>query len=312
MKSHTPTQNRRAFTLIELLVVIAIIAILAAILFPVFAQAKAAAKRVSDLSNVKNIGLGTQIYTTDVDDTVPPMWQVQNWGNPREQHVIWKDSVLPYIKNGGVYPKPGSPPTPSSERGDGGIFKSPVFDQAWATNNLPAGSSGDATTRFPRSYAINNDAGKNEGMGSAEDDGTTHWYTEKRTIWPKVEPTNGTVQNQGGSGNMTALERPANTVMITGIRAPWPNIKAIEVAFECTADGNGYGGTGIACMRGVGNGLLNLAYFDGHAKAVKPSRAVADDAFDLYKPGAMVDGPDDFGGQNWVQKEIAKIKEWRN
>ena len=36
--------HRRAFTLIELLVVIAIIAILAAILFPVFAQAKMAAK----------------------------------------------------------------------------------------------------------------------------------------------------------------------------------------------------------------------------------------------------------------------------
>jgi len=44
---------KRAFTLIELLVVIAIIAILAAILFPVFAQAKLAAKATSDLSNIK-------------------------------------------------------------------------------------------------------------------------------------------------------------------------------------------------------------------------------------------------------------------
>jgi prepilin-type N-terminal cleavage/methylation domain-containing protein len=50
--------QRRAFTLIELLVVIAIIAILAAILFPVFAQAKAAAKKTQDLSNVKNISTG--------------------------------------------------------------------------------------------------------------------------------------------------------------------------------------------------------------------------------------------------------------
>jgi len=48
----------RAFTLIELLVVIAIIAILAAILFPVFAQAKAAAKKSSDLSNHKQLALG--------------------------------------------------------------------------------------------------------------------------------------------------------------------------------------------------------------------------------------------------------------
>jgi prepilin-type N-terminal cleavage/methylation domain-containing protein len=44
---------KRAFTLIELLVVIAIIAILAAILFPVFAQAKEAAKRTQCLSNTK-------------------------------------------------------------------------------------------------------------------------------------------------------------------------------------------------------------------------------------------------------------------
>lgn len=60
-----------AFTLIELLVVIAIIAILAAILFPVFAQAKLAAKKTVALSNVKEIGTGTQIYLADSDDTFP-------------------------------------------------------------------------------------------------------------------------------------------------------------------------------------------------------------------------------------------------
>jgi prepilin-type N-terminal cleavage/methylation domain-containing protein len=59
---------RKAFTLIELLVVIAIIAILAAILFPVFAQAKLAAKKTSDLSNVKQLALGSAMYTTDNDD----------------------------------------------------------------------------------------------------------------------------------------------------------------------------------------------------------------------------------------------------
>ncbi len=58
----------RAFTLIELLVVIAIIAILAAILFPVFAQAKTAAKRTVDLSNAKNLATGTILYLGDHDD----------------------------------------------------------------------------------------------------------------------------------------------------------------------------------------------------------------------------------------------------
>ncbi len=67
--------NRRVanngFTLIELLVVIAIIAILAAILFPVFAQARAKARQAACLSNTKQIGLALIQYSTDYDETYP-------------------------------------------------------------------------------------------------------------------------------------------------------------------------------------------------------------------------------------------------
>jgi len=64
-------KSLRAFTLIELLVVIAIIAILAAILFPVFAQAKVAAKKTADLSNVKQLATAVHVYLADSDDTFP-------------------------------------------------------------------------------------------------------------------------------------------------------------------------------------------------------------------------------------------------
>jgi len=60
--------NARAFTLIELLVVIAIIAILAAILFPVFAQAKQAAKKTQGISNMKQGTLASALYLNDFDD----------------------------------------------------------------------------------------------------------------------------------------------------------------------------------------------------------------------------------------------------
>ena len=61
----------RAFTLIELLVVIAIIAILAAILFPVFAQAKAAAKASVCVSNLKQLSTAMALYLNDFDDVYP-------------------------------------------------------------------------------------------------------------------------------------------------------------------------------------------------------------------------------------------------
>ncbi|MEP6756569.1 MAG: DUF1559 domain-containing protein, partial [Chthonomonadales bacterium] len=62
---------RRGFTLIELLVVIAIIAILAAILFPVFAKAREAARKATCLSNLKQIGLATLMYVQDYDEQFP-------------------------------------------------------------------------------------------------------------------------------------------------------------------------------------------------------------------------------------------------
>lgn len=88
--------KRKAFTLIELLVVIAIIAILAAILFPVFAQARDAAKNTALLSQMKQTGTSNLIYTGDNDDNFPLAYQV-NVSTGAE--VFWQDAIQPYSKN---------------------------------------------------------------------------------------------------------------------------------------------------------------------------------------------------------------------
>ncbi len=105
--------KRHAFTLIELLVVIAIIAILAAILFPVFAQAKAAAKQTANLSNVKNLALGVILYTSDSDDAFPLVQRYDPATTALFGLMPWQIATQPYIKSWGIFQHPLGPSMPT-------------------------------------------------------------------------------------------------------------------------------------------------------------------------------------------------------
>lgn len=130
----------KAFTLIELLVVIAIIAILAAILFPVFAQAKLAAKKTADLSNMKQLGTMMMLYGNDYDDRFP-LTSFPSKGNS------WPLRCQAYIKNWDMFKSPADlstlwpaagtqPPQPDAPDTD------PRWANRWTSYLLSAYMSG--------------------------------------------------------------------------------------------------------------------------------------------------------------------------
>ena len=96
--------KRKGFTLIELLVVIAIIAILAAILFPVFARAKAKARQTQCLSNLKQLGVSVKMYQSDWNDCFPPSASWISWFVGAPPGGVWNQNpangrLTPYIRN---------------------------------------------------------------------------------------------------------------------------------------------------------------------------------------------------------------------
>lgn len=308
-------KSNRAFTLIELLVVIAIIAILAAILFPVFAQAKRAAKQTQGLSNVKNLTLGMMLYTTDSDDVLPPDRFVptpSSWWGPNV--MIWKDFIQPYVKNGGR-PMNG---LFYSQPGDGGIYTDPLNQASWSdADSITAGVFGDETSRYPRGYAVNKDAGRDEFGGPRNGRCAD-------TIWPEVYPNGDgtyTAYNQGG--NLSILQSVANTAMIAPSRKQFDDIEVSEAGKSATDAGHEldtYPGT-YSLVAGTGTRGLTFGFFDGHAKNVNFFASLTNDNWGSLGPGGIPacgwnvywSGPGN--GMPWQQgitTDAQQIKEWSN
>src|SRR5438132_6058768 len=177
MKTSTMPRKSSAFTLIELLVVIAIIAILAAILFPVFAQARAAARKTSCLSNTKQLDMGFLMYAQDYDETFPTWhWDCSDSSpdagcsqtngfikRANNGASIWWNAIYPYVKSGGVYVCPDSKYDPPSYiDGHWGWFAHPTGQtpEQWAANTgvnpafaniaISYGASEPLTYAYPR------------------------------------------------------------------------------------------------------------------------------------------------------------------
>lgn len=155
------------FTLIELLVVIAIIAILAAILFPVFAQAKNAAKKTAGLSQAKQIGTSMHIYLADYDDVLflyrtptpnPDYVSCVNSGATNCDTLFganvrgvtfWNQILRPYIKNRDLW------------KASGQVNAWEGFDPSGAGTEPPFRSYGGQN-----SYAANTVIFESDGNGS--------------------------------------------------------------------------------------------------------------------------------------------------
>jgi prepilin-type N-terminal cleavage/methylation domain-containing protein/prepilin-type processing-associated H-X9-DG protein len=120
------TKNN-AFTLIELLVVIAIIAILAAMLLPVLSRAKQKGQQVSCMNNVRQLGLGMNIYIGDNNDTYAGAASASTYGFHVEDWIYWRVAPNTPVINGVSMTIDKSPIV--TELGTGGstnIFRCPM------------------------------------------------------------------------------------------------------------------------------------------------------------------------------------------
>lgn len=136
---HCKRRVYRAFSLIELLFVIAIISLLAALLYPVFERAREQARSAVCFSNMRQIGVGVQLYIQDYDETYP-MNRMPDDNHPiagckltggstypigslEDSSVNWRRIVQPYLKSKQVMICPSNPnvaraPAPGIPPGD--------------------------------------------------------------------------------------------------------------------------------------------------------------------------------------------------
>ncbi|CAN5696687.1 hypothetical protein BH11ARM2_BH11ARM2_37720 [soil metagenome] len=253
---------KRAFTLIELLVVIAIIAILAAILFPVFAQAKEAAKKTSCLSNDKQMATALFLYANDNEDTLSQTSWESDAIHPYQVH--WTFLMQPYIKNWDMFrcPSDSTPVKPkvACPNGDADLGKLPMVCDWMSTkgysyipsyNAIPAHDwlpvsmtnfANPADTILVTEKRDTKDAGDaHKGLsGFMPSQPCPNW-----TLVPSTGSTPGAGTYSYTDANLVKLKQP------TATKADYKAIDVLRVAWDRHTSG------------------ANYSFADGHAKYQK-------------------------------------------
>ena len=150
------------FTLIEILVVIAIIAILSAILLPVLSSARESARTITCVSNLKQIGLGMQMYLQNNNGYYPSKENPNN-----DNNCSWVDRVYPYVKSTGVFECPSHPdgeyrtgcPPMEEIPGETGFTHAITYDGSYMLNVFedPYHSARESRVRHPSSTILVSD-----------------------------------------------------------------------------------------------------------------------------------------------------------
>ncbi|HOK53678.1 MAG TPA: prepilin-type N-terminal cleavage/methylation domain-containing protein [Armatimonadota bacterium] len=138
------TGRNKGFTLIELLVVIAIIAILAAILFPVFARAREAARKAKCLQHMKEIGTAMQSYINDWGDKFP--YAIEDYRFKKPEYYWEVDgrpvfrlahTLKPYVKNENIFHCPSDVGELHSNSGHLQASGKPLWREHWSSYGYP-------------------------------------------------------------------------------------------------------------------------------------------------------------------------------
>jgi prepilin-type N-terminal cleavage/methylation domain-containing protein/prepilin-type processing-associated H-X9-DG protein len=260
-------RRRFGFTLIELLVVIAIIAILAAILFPVFAQAREKARAISCLSNSKQIGTAQMMYLQDFDETFGSAW-----GEGANNHFII--GLQPYIKSG--FANPASPATATG---------------AWQCPNAPALGRNRVTAAYTTNgnlmgvaYSWGPIAPEHRSLSMAAIQRPAEVVAigeTNRVVFPNGDGDTGTDFIRVGAPGGGDIKGPRDCSDGGQVACRWYALQ--NKCYDYTNFENTIKDPNIAGWRqkqlafrhsksGVGTGMVNVLYADGHAKAVQFGR----------------------------------------